>query len=461
MSFTEALLTNTETKVNRTGDYKSKLFFIEVNDSIRTGIQTTWIDESFENGTIKNGRIFFNDFEGNFLDAYRITEGKLSHRFVPKQENKQQANVFSVIFFLFQSDDDVSDCWNTDNLPFDGNFDEIEMTFATDNEAGGDDEQTYAPGTGPEDGYSPDNSAYWAYLNNANYGSGSTNNGDSNNNNCPSDREFNSATQTCDCKDGKVEDSNGNCIDACTGGKILNANDVCVCPEGTKENSEQSCTTPCENIKKVLVNNVYKTKIEDLKSSLDFEGEKGFAFLKNGATYSYEEVPETNLNEIYFTNYTTNYFGAIHTHPVEETYPIFSWGDVFALFIMYRKSSQELKSEVTYMLATSESSVAEPKLYALTINDFDAFQRKILADINSVKSPFNNSSLSIENRVKILDKRFGEILGKSDNLENTFLNHFKDFNISLYKADGALLNWTKLTPSSAGGLVITPNETPC
>lgn len=96
LNFTEALLTNTETIINRDGNYTSKIFFIEVNDRIVSGIHSIFPKSTFEDGTLKDGDIYFNDFDGNFLDAYKVTNGIVTHRLVPKQ-NVQQANMFSFI----------------------------------------------------------------------------------------------------------------------------------------------------------------------------------------------------------------------------------------------------------------------------------------------------------------------------------------------------------------------------
>ncbi|MEE9406688.1 MAG: glycoside hydrolase family 19 protein [Polaribacter sp.] len=256
LSFTEALLTNTQTIINREGNYTSKIFFLEVNDSINKGVYTEWIDEPFENGIIKNGKIYFNDFDGKFLDAYNVVDGLITHKLVLR-EQVQQASMFSFMFYFYQ--DTIApdpDCWNTDNLPFDGVFDGIEITVSTDggsssggggtNSAG---QNAYYLFLGDSDSYDDENSD--TESNNNNGGS----NGGSNTANCTGGKVENPTTNQCECPEGKVEDSSGNCIDnPCTDGvKTYNKETgKCDCPTGKVEDNDGNCVDKCETTKEDL-----------------------------------------------------------------------------------------------------------------------------------------------------------------------------------------------------------------
>lgn len=258
---TDALITNTETIINREGGYISKIFFIEVNDSINKGIYTEWSDEAFENGEIKNGRIYFNDFDGEFLDAYKITDGIITHRLVPSQQT-QQASIFSFVFLFFQATIDTPPCWNTDTLgDFEGGqLDDVEITLS-----GG--------GGGPGEGGSTFTSA-WSMFSGSSESGDSNNDSESNNNgggtgnnnneeNCTGGKVLNTTTNQCECPEGKVEDSDGNCIDnPCTYNKPYNSetgececregmapdySGYCICPEGKTEDLDGKCVDkPCD-----------------------------------------------------------------------------------------------------------------------------------------------------------------------------------------------------------------------
>jgi putative chitinase len=77
---------------------------------------------------------------------------------------------------------------------------------------------------------------------------------------CGPDKPLNIKTGKCECPDGKVENSNGDCIDnPCAGGKVYNpATENCDCPVGKVEDSSGNCVKKCEttkeDLKKVFVN---------------------------------------------------------------------------------------------------------------------------------------------------------------------------------------------------------------
>ena len=113
VAYTNAKLTTAKTEINREGNYSSELCFINVNNHLKNVIFTVWKDETDQNDNLINGRVFFNDLEGNFIDGYKIENGIFTKSYVIKKQI-QKASLFSFLFF--QSNDPEDSCWNVDVL---------------------------------------------------------------------------------------------------------------------------------------------------------------------------------------------------------------------------------------------------------------------------------------------------------------------------------------------------------
>ena len=119
IAYTEAELTTADSEINRNGDYSSELCFINVNNHLKNVILTVWKDEIDSEGNVINGRIYFNDLEGMFLDGYTIEDGIFTKRYVV--EKTIQKAVFLPFFFFQSTTNEENDCWNMDTLgEFDG-----------------------------------------------------------------------------------------------------------------------------------------------------------------------------------------------------------------------------------------------------------------------------------------------------------------------------------------------------
>jgi hypothetical protein len=229
-----------------------------------------------------DGRVYLNEIDGSFIDAYKVEDKLFTKRLIPNQEAKvNQAGFF---LFLFQ-EPDQQDCWNTDNLPDGGTLDEVVITSYASHmlTAGG-----YLTG-----GSSGDN--YHNYVNNAtgmntgsSHGSGLTNrqitdaagaiissppideeecpNGLKNDfgecvERCRDGKTYNETTKKCECTDpNQIEDKDGNCISKpCEGNPIKG--DLEIAPQkgqsgtlgamfgnsttgGCKRYGATDCTTP-------------------------------------------------------------------------------------------------------------------------------------------------------------------------------------------------------------------------
>ncbi len=201
--------------------------------------------------------------------------------------------------------------------------------------------------------------------------------------------------------------------------------------------------------------------LEHLKTLVDEAGENGVSFEKNGSTYSSTNIAATTSLSMALPAGGDVYAGA-HTHPNWGAYPMFSWGDVFALFQMYGAAATNVKNEVTLFLVAREDILSpNVNVYAITINDFSSFRNQIQADMNSIRNdPRLPSSPTTSNYYDVLNEDFGSPFETANNIERSFLDSFKNHNISLSKANEDLTNWSKLTiPESSIDIGVT--ETPC
>lgn len=85
IAYTDAQLTTAGAEINREGNYSSELSFINVNNHLVNAIVTTFKDDVDENGNMINGKIFFNDLDGKFLNGYKIEGGIFTKRYVVQQ----------------------------------------------------------------------------------------------------------------------------------------------------------------------------------------------------------------------------------------------------------------------------------------------------------------------------------------------------------------------------------------
>jgi putative chitinase len=278
--FTDALLTDLDIEANIELVEDTKLFFLEINDSIVSAIKTNIIRDRDENGNFKKGEIFFHSLEGNFIDAYTIVNGRLSKRLKPKPQIQQAG------FLLFQSAcaGDIS-LEQLIQFAIDNGgyfcFDEISITVS-----GG---SSSSSGSG-----GPGSSGTSSTSSNSSSSEGTSGGGSSNNNesgnpdddsleafadnnppNCNSDQELvndvcvpkcdeNSTRNTageCVCNDGFEKDNEGNCVTKCINGKVRNSTtNECECPNGKVEDANgncvdnDDCNTSKEDLKKVFTN---------------------------------------------------------------------------------------------------------------------------------------------------------------------------------------------------------------
>lgn len=146
------------------------------------------------------------------------------------------------------------------------------------------------------------------------------------------------------------------------------------------------------------------------------------------------------------------WYGQIHTHH-KNTQPMFSWSDLYTLKEMYENTYSTNKPLVFIAIVCHNAGI-----YSLKINDWDAFLEKINDGLNSV------SEGNLQEKLDKLDNVVKNIYGNTygGDLEKIFLQRFKDFGVSLYKADDDnLSNWTELKLNNPNASNPTVVPTPC
>ena len=450
IAYTDANLTTANAEINRDGKYSSQLYFINVNNHIRNVIFTIYKDEEDANGNIINGRIYFNDLNGKFLDGYIIKNGVFTKRYIIQKRNQtQKASFLPLFLFQTESDDIDYSCW----VYSDGELDEVVVTayLQDSDESGG-------GGSGNGGGvYYTYGNSYGSYIN------GATSNGFSTNLGSPNSLSSGQITSAAaailmvasiepdemgNCPDGYVKNpTTGKCESICTGSKIYNeATEECECPEGTIEDENGNCVqdNDCQRIKRLVQNdglgsNILPT-VNELRTKLGAgNNEWSITYINKWMDGIRKNVPDENgiiegpsPKRSYFTSGNT-FVGQIHTHP-EGTVSIFSWLDVRALKLLHTESHEHFNNDVFLMVVAPNNLT-----YTLKVDNIQTLIDKIKADIDNAEGidddeKFRNIMLALE-----------EDYSESTNLEQTFLDLYGSYGISLYKTtDANLNNWEKL-----------------
>jgi hypothetical protein len=200
---------------------------------------------------------------------------------------------------------------------------------------------------------------------------------------------------------------------------------------------------PCSKVKNLfdpLKANI-KSSVENLQTTITPTGGENATVFKKDPVGNYllpQTLPPSQTNGIQIPIGALVYAYA-HTH-TEDLYSMFSWTDVNSLFDVLQNTSIDNKTEVTIILVAHDDFHANV-VYALTINNITAFTEMVNQKISSVPIP---SPYTLLERLKHLDNKLGDKYSTDSNLEHAFLEHFADFNLSLFKADSNLTTWSEL-----------------
>ena len=93
VAYTDAFLTTAKSDHNSSGKYYSKLYFLNVNGNIKNVIFTTYVKKANTNGDIINASVFFNKINGEYIDGYKIENGKFTKKYIIKKDEIHKANL--------------------------------------------------------------------------------------------------------------------------------------------------------------------------------------------------------------------------------------------------------------------------------------------------------------------------------------------------------------------------------
>lgn len=160
----------------------------------------------------------------------------------------------------------------------------------------------------------------------------------------------------------------------CTGGKVKNAaTGKCECPEGMVEDSNGNCVTPCEELNNQIIDTDYRALIDALKKKTGEKQETGYVQNKDG---TYTQLPVINGGHSLDLNgfSTRNTIGFVHTHlnnfptgkydsitgapEINQIYRMFSPADVIKFLTMakYTEFSGIALSDIYVTMVSSEGS---------------------------------------------------------------------------------------------------------
>lgn len=140
-------------------------------------------------------------------------------------------------------------------------------------------------------------------------------------------------------------------------------------------------------------------------------------------------------------------YGSIHTHPWSTSFPMFSFTDVYSLSRFFDNSASHNTKDVSVILVIkiqNAQGILEDVTYALTINNSEAtFMAKVDAIYNSFAGDEEKMMKDMDTGIKeYFDK---EKIANTKNYERSFLNFFKDYGITLHKANSDLTHWEQLS----------------
>lgn len=300
-------------------------YLLSVNGQIKNAIYTFYKDKVSPTGEILKARIFLNELDGLFIDGYKIENGRFTKKIIVKRKTNVQKAGFFLFFLQADEEETEDDCWNVENLPGEGNeytFDVVDLGTV---QSGG------SSSTSSNSNYSI--ITHWNFIN-QNGDGGPTNSpggyssvaGSIYANNNSTDDE----SEEGECPDGYVKNlTTGDCNPICSGGKIYNTTTKkCECPEGKVEDSNGNCVDDCdtskEDLKKVFPSasdsklkeiadaiNTYgkdfgidnKDKLRHFLSQAGHESTKMTAFEEN-LNYRWKKLGETNYWKKYFNLHT-------------------------------------------------------------------------------------------------------------------------------------------------------------
>ncbi|MFZ4107094.1 hypothetical protein [Flavobacterium sp.] len=131
------------------------------------------------------------------------------------------------------------------------------------------------------------------------------------------------------------------------------------------------------------------------------------------------------------------FYSGIHTHP-NDCYPMFSWSDVNVLNDL-ENGLASFNQEMSSLLLVCQDGNGVFQTYALV---FDSTSMNGTID-QFLMSP-ENAGLPNKEICSQMDEKLGKYYENDSNSERAFLRFMSSSNVSLYKANATLTNWSKL-----------------
>ena len=106
LDFTDALLSNMKTKINVNTNFKMRLIFININNTLIKAIESIDGNEFYNGGKLKEGKVYFHTFSGNYLGGYRVEKGKTTKKLVQKKQINK-ASILPLVLFFQECDESL------------------------------------------------------------------------------------------------------------------------------------------------------------------------------------------------------------------------------------------------------------------------------------------------------------------------------------------------------------------
>lgn len=220
---------------------------------------------------------------------------------------------------------------------------------------------------------------------------------------------------------------------------------------------------PCTKLKNLFSatkGNIKPTIINDLRPNIavNTSGEKGHSLTKNntGTILGIPILPSSiNTTRVPFGGY---YYCALHTHPL-DVQPMFSFSDVITLNNLNNNTASFNDGFASFLLVCQDDNgvfqtyaiVFDPISLNETIDQFISNPENIGCSEKEVKEKMDS---------KLEEEYYLEDSSSNPNYERAFLRTIFNTNVSLYQANSALTNWSKLSLSN-NSATATVNSTNC
>jgi|GEM_PF-1611868 len=212
-------------------------------------------------------------------------------------------------------------------------------------------------------------------------------------------------------------------------------------PEPIEDNPP---VTPCESLMSLFTQPALNTKSiinDNLKTFIQTHpsGEAGAAFrIAPNGTASFTMLPSTTALQLEIPA-GGNVYSAIHCHS-NNGYPMFSWSDIFSLYLMWARRPAHVNFRPSFLLTCKDDNGVY-QTYAIIIEDIGTTLGEFFTNSENV------GCTQDEIVTKKNDKLFKEYSYEENNNSNyelAFLRSIFGLNVSLYKANTNLTNWSKL-----------------